>query len=319
MDLKKFEDYKREVILAYEKMKNEGTLPPKLQRPTQARLKEECLDVFNERYSDKDRNTFKAIFGERNSGAEYRQGVKASDADKFKALDNFLKGKVENIKEKTIELLAWMTNFEPRPHIPVNFYDPVGLKSLTIGSKESDKNPDFPEIEPSVEGVSEIQILNQSINDEAPKEIENVTFVEVPSPVQSLSINEQVNVPKKFNKAILAFTAVVIVLIGSYIFYRKGDRQCMYWDGKHYQPIACDQKVYRASVIPLDTFRLSHLEKITNKALITESEIGKAYYAKVGGKIEFYTMGGDHPTESRKRLMPVTKYIYEKYIVHNSK
>ncbi|WP_158797884.1 hypothetical protein [Pedobacter sp. L105] len=123
-------------------------------------------------------------------------------------------------------------------------------------------------------------------------------------------------VPRKFNKSILAFFGAFIIFSGSYIVYILRDHQCMYWDGGQYQSIGCNEKVNGATIIALDTSRLAHLKRITNLSSITINDIGKIYYSKVYGKVEFYTTGGENPNDSHKRLLPMTKYMYDKYVPH---
>lgn len=119
MDLDRFEDYKQAVIASYKKKKLAGTLPPNLEDHTSANLRNECMAVFHKRYSDKDKETFKAFYGEKESEAEYYQKMKVTSPDKFKPLHLFLKHNMhKGTHYKNIELLAWLIDFEPRPHRP---------------------------------------------------------------------------------------------------------------------------------------------------------------------------------------------------------
>lgn len=111
-----FEDYKREVILYYEKKKHEGRLNPNLHRHTTASLKKECIDIFASQYSDKDEHIFTAIFGKKNNAAEYLSVVKGADPDIFRPLSNFLKGKITRTNDRNIELLSWLIGFDQRPY-----------------------------------------------------------------------------------------------------------------------------------------------------------------------------------------------------------
>ena len=90
----------------------------------------------------------------------------------------------------------------------------------------------------------------------------------------------------------------------------------MYWDGKEYQSVGCNEKVDGANIVALDTARLEHMKKITNTGLSTRNDIRKVYYSKVDGKIEFYTGKGENPEDNRRRLLPMTEYIFEKYVLH---
>lgn len=92
----------------------------------------------------------------------------------------------------------------------------------------------------------------------------------------------------------------------------------MEWDKDHYESIACDQKVNGSVVVALDTSRLSHLKKITNIKSITRSDLRKVYYSKIDGTVEFYTTGGENPTDNRRRLLPMTEHMYEKYVLQKN-
>lgn len=318
MDLKRFDDYKKEVILAYKKKKNEGSLPSNLRDHTPANLKKECMDEFPGRYLDKDSETFKSLFGKGNNAEEYFQKIKASDPDIFRPLNTFLKKNTESgTHNRNIELLAWLINFEFRPHRPVDFYTKSEPEREKIIPKEPAPvaEPDVLAREPETEELKETDIINES--DEKIIIEEEVHGVSVITSDDTQNVNNKIiNIPRKFNKTIISFFGASIILICSYILYDKSKHQCMYWNNDHYQSIACDQKVNGAIIIAADTSRLEHLKKITNLSKITINDIGKVYYSKVYNKVEFYTTGGENPTDNRKRLLPMTKYMYEKYILH---
>jgi len=96
-----------------------------------------------------------------------------------------------------------------------------------------------------------------------------------------------------------------------------GKEQCMYWTGENYRPILCNQKIENTPIIALDPQQLSGLKKITQPDTLTRYSINKVGYAKLGQKdIEFYTTTGNHPTIYNKRILPMTAYILNKYIVN---
>lgn len=303
--MKRFEDYKREVILAYEKKKKEGTLPRKLASYTTANLKAECLNVFHNRYSEKDSETFKSLFGERDSGEEYVKRIKAEGPDKFKPLDNFLKGKVGTPKEITIELLAWFIDFEPRPYKSGDIYVLVKSEWESANTQTIQTPLPVPVSEPAPVSIQPENPQGET----QPKESELLSVLPIDAQISNIGY---LGIPVKFYKGIIAFFAAVIIIVGSYFIYDKP--QCMYWDGEQYQSIDCDQKVDGATIVALDTFRLAHLKRIKNIALITRNDIGKIHYSKINGKVEFYTTGGENPADSRKRLLPMSEHMYVEYV-----
>ncbi|WP_342332940.1 hypothetical protein [Pedobacter sp. FW305-3-2-15-E-R2A2] len=315
--MKRFEDYKQEVILAYEKKKKEGTLPPKLESYTTANLKAECLNVFHNRYSDKDSETFKSLFGERDSAEEYAKRIKAVGADKFKPLYNFLKGEIKAPKNISIELLAWFIDFEPRPYKPGDIYDLVKsewdsptAKKDSVREIANDHREETETREPN-----ETETIDKPIE---PEIIEEKFQKPTTTPLYDIGkVNDsKFGIPRKFNKTIFAFLAAFITLAGSYIFYDISKYRCMYWDNDHYESVACDQEVEGEIIVPLNKYSLEHLKRITNWATISRDDIGKVHYSKLNNKVEFYTTSGENPADNRKRLLPMTEYMYEKYVLN---
>jgi len=315
--LKRFEDYKQAVILAYQKKKNEGKLPRNLLLSTPANLKKECMQVFPDRYSDRDMETFSSLFEPANNAGEYLQKIRKASPDKFKPLDLFLKKDTKSgTSDKNIELLAWLIDFEPRPYRPGDIYDLVRSdmeSSVTQIDQAKVKDPASEEniIE---NAVDDNEIFDSSKDTEAlkhdPKEVSVTTLL------SSNDTKADYQIPPKFNKTILAFIAAFVILMGSYLFFDRTKQEYMYWDGSQYKAIAYDQKVDGSVIVPLDTFRLLHLKKIKNTAAITRNAIGKVHYSKINGKVEFYTTGGENPEDSNRRLLPMTEYMFEKYVLH---
>jgi hypothetical protein len=299
------EKYHREVIKAYQIKRDTDKLPDNLARPTDARLKAECLKVFKIRYTEKDNNTFSAIFESRSTLEEYYLRIKTSSADKFKSLKLFLIGKVDVPQEKTVELLAWIIDFEPRP---ATLYYRI---SSDNGFKEN-SNP----------------TSTDNLKTETPKK-ESVNTVESVSEEEKKH-EEKLNRIWLFNKKLkkkIAITTTILTIIlylGGYLYIHNevlfktlfrssltGQEKCMYWTGEHYETIGCNET--NATTIPLDTFKLAHFQRITLPDTLTKNSLGKVWYGKVNGKPIFYTAGGEDPLDSNKRLLPMTNYIKTKY------
>ncbi|MBB5635037.1 hypothetical protein HDF26_002236 [Pedobacter cryoconitis] len=317
--MKRFEDYKEEVILTYKKRRDEGALPYNLRNLTIANMRKECLAVFHRRYSKKDEETFKSLLNvERDSAQEYYKKLNESKADIFKALYNFLKEYSGDTKDKNIELLAWLIDFQPRPHVKPDTYELVKtewelsvIKGKVSGKKEIEED----------QIVDAYEITKAEFSESAPVRPINSLLGDIPSDNSPLdenpkSGNGKFGFPRKFNKAVISFVAAFLIMGGSYFFYDMNN-QCMYWNGDEYQSINCNQKVEGANIIPKDTFRLKHLKRIKNVAEITRDDIGKVHYSKVNGNVVFYTTGGENPTDSRKRLLPLSEHMYAEHVEGN--
>lgn len=135
--MKPFEDYKSEVLLAYQKKKEERSLSLDLLNHTPASLKRECINVFPSRYCEKDKETFKSLFGPADSKEEYYQKIRAADPDIFRPLNYFLKGRILKTHERNIHLLAWLINFDsdPKENIGPPIVPPPPPPSLLVRIK----------------------------------------------------------------------------------------------------------------------------------------------------------------------------------------
>ncbi|RZK47850.1 MAG: hypothetical protein EOO87_21165 [Pedobacter sp.] len=297
-------DYSAAVLADYEKKKKDGSLSPNLLDPKAGDFREDCLSVYRKRPKKEDEEILNLFFRTEIPQNGYYSFLEQTYAHQYKQLPKILAGKVSNAGLRYFELLAWLIDFQPRPSTAYykSIYndgnrtdDKVGdvdsLKSIEDKTKIEDKEKDF--------------VLQDESSNENNEETTKITVV-----------HKNPLISKKYYKTIGAFLGVFFVLIAAYIFSPK-NLQCMYWTGDHYEPIACDQKV-SASVIALDTFSVSHLKKISKRDTITTASIGKVHYTKVKiDSVDFYTTKGDHPTNSTKRLLPMTQYILDKYIPHH--
>jgi hypothetical protein len=121
-------------------------------------------------------------------------------------------------------------------------------------------------------------------------------------------------------RSIFAFLAAGTVCFTTYLLsgnnYSNIDlnnQRCMYWTGDHYQAISCNDKIDDVSIIALDTFKVNHLKRITRPDTLTGYSVRKVWYAKIDGKVEFYTHSGEHPVDHKKRLLPMSRLILSKY------
>ncbi|MGY3053072.1 hypothetical protein ACVWYG_001269 [Pedobacter sp. UYEF25] len=97
------------------------------------------------------------------------------------------------------------------------------------------------------------------------------------------------------------------------IFSKKSDthKECMYWTGDHYEAITCYKKIYGKEIIALDTLMLFHFKK--NPDTLTTYSLGKVWYLKKNGKLEFFSAFGHHTIFTDKELKPISAYIINNY------
>lgn len=270
-----FEDYKNEVLKSYQQKKNAGELSDNLSMPTPKKLRDECLMVLAGRYNRKDDEVIRLFFDPLNKYMDHAKSVERIDVGKFKPLINFVKGEINRTEDKNVKLLAWLIDFEPRPY---KFIMPANAEEETKG-----------EVTP----------------------LQKLTF----TPIKP---SNKKSIPKLFT--ILGVVILLLTTGGIYLIKYKfvgatysGEEKCMYWAEDHYQPIACTQKVEDALVIALDTVRLVQFKKITRPDTISIKSVGKVYYFKHNGRLEFFTSGGFHPVYLDRKLKPLTAYMLGNY------
>lgn len=271
MVLNTFKEYKKAVVLAYRQKKSAGILPRNLRDHTPANLKNECVNEFPSRYADKDSETFEALFGKAENKEEYFQKLRLSDPDIFRPLNNYLKGNTDETRDRNIELLAWLIDFDQRPFRPVDLSD-----------------HDQPLIKDNPIRVSNIERLRNQ-------------FLRFCKPVKDR--------PRSFLAGLVITTCILLL-------YFITKPRSMYWNGIEYRTVAFYQHIDGAFLVRIDTFQLAHQKKIKDWSMITRNSIGIVHYSKINNKVEFYNAGGTNPEDTTRRLLPLTVYMYEKYIVN---
>ncbi|MCW3160781.1 hypothetical protein [Chryseobacterium oryctis] len=90
--------------------------------------------------------------------------------------------------------------------------------------------------------------------------------------------------------------------------------ECMYWNGSEYKLVDCDDKnpLYD-NKIPVDEVELEFFKRILRKDTLTfENAVGKTWYSKFNGNVEFFTKDGVDPDTGRE-LKKSTSLMIEKY------
>ncbi len=303
-----FPDYVKLVVQDYERKKSLKTLSSRLVNPSPARLRDECLLVCKENFLRKDEGILRTFFNTTGEHAQYLNTINNYDIDKFRPLVNFLRDPAIKTDVKNIDLLAWLIDFNDRPFELGKNYIVEDEKSLgatinPVENNDEDKKPDGGHILP------------------------------LPPPISYNETTKSEQTSSKKNNGSLKKIGIYIGIAflaasGMYVYYNSGNHKsaamgttlpfaesCMYWTGDHYEQVSCNKKIKDALVIALDSFKLVHFKKITTPDTITHQHIGRIWYIKNEGNIEFYTSEGAHPVDMKKRLKPVTGYIIDKYIL----
>ncbi|ALL05509.1 hypothetical protein AQ505_08410 [Pedobacter sp. PACM 27299] len=299
-----FSDYKEKVLGEYQKKRAESTLSINLLHPTPGKLKAECLIVYMERYLQKDDQTLRLFFGLKDQSTNYAQSIRNFENDKFKPLINFLNRRTNDTEDKNIALLAWLINFEPRPY---KFGNSYALKSSAVSLDESTNNVI------NIENVD--NLIEQEVTSTSPEIVkEKIEPKEIGQTISQTLIGKTPTPTKKVILNATLSVAAVAIALGAALLFMSPTEECMHWTGDHYERISCNQKASDYPIIALDTEKVAHLKKITLPDTITKNGIGRIWYAKIEGELEFYTADGIHPVYTDKRLKPLTDYILDKYL-----
>lgn len=271
-----FEDYKKAVKQYYEKEK-EGNFSSFLLQPSRANLRKLCVERFKENTNSDDLNTF-AIFMGFEFKPEHRNRLKES-TDRFRTIENFLKGTTDSNDLETINLTAILVDFPSRPFLKFVKHQ-KGEKYIVNDVKSGEK-------------------------------------ISKPEKTQPIQIEKQPSKRKKLILGLLGFTALFSIgyTAKSLVLPQK---ECMQWQEDRYVEVDCQSETSNlyssSSVIPYDD-NISKLKKltVTDTTTFFNGEKAIIWYSKVNGYPEFFNGPGFHPATG-KGLRPVTDYIIDKYV-----
>jgi hypothetical protein len=314
-----FIDYRQRVMQEYDRKKESNILPYGLMHLTPANLKDECAKRCTKDVNRRDEKVIRDFCGDLNESRNCHAIIQRCDTDRFRPLVNFLKQKSVSTDEKNIELLAWLIDFPGRP--------------WEVWKKHSDEHPVLTEPEQATGDKVTASVHRDSTPATAGGKPtgDPINPGNVPIVVRDDGSNGNESTGEKIaetgnkgrlegkNTKRLAAVFMLSLIIGAGgIWWLIGGNQsggCMYWHEDHYESIACNQKVPDARIIALDTMKLKNFRKLTRPDTITYLAIGKVWYSKIDGKIEYYTSAGEHPLVFDHRLKPISKYIIDKYIL----
>jgi hypothetical protein len=284
-----FSDYKVQVVDFYKKNRENGWLPLNLINPTPSKLKNESILVFNSRGSEGDIGIIRQFFGHREDEGGYLKVIKTIDTDKFKPLVNFLKEQTQDTEDKNIELLAWLLDFNPRPY-------QFSLNTNIIPSGD-----------------------NKNITNESESKSEPIIL-----------LGYEISLPLKpwYQKRNLRLVPILLIALISFFVFNQSKssnfflsfggnkNQCMYWANDRYILKNCDEKMPQVQLIALDESKLNYFKKITRPDTLKITDISGVWYSKINKVIELYTSPGYHPIHNEKQLKPLSKYMFNKYILN---
>lgn len=316
-------DYIMLLMDAYKKKRTKNELSLLLVQSTPANIRRECVNVYQERYDRRDEPALRAFFGHAEQGRKFLQLIQGFETDKFKPLDNYLKGKNDRTDDKNVELLAWLIDFTHRPYVfDKNFILTEAEQAILQSGEESkaDHGQEFTysisqtkSEENSIEPVFPEQSLFEEVKE---KEVNkkgsgDIPHVSLPAGAKKGSIK----------KAGIILFSLLISGIGIFFFGKKnglllgnGQTGCMYWVNDHYEKTPCNKEITSQLVLPLNEEMMKNFKKITREDTITEKSIGVLYYLKTDNKPEYFTRGGRHPVHTDRTLKKLSQHIFDTYL-----
>ncbi|MGH1518424.1 hypothetical protein [Chryseobacterium sp. JK1] len=177
-------------------------------------------------------------------------------------------------------------------------------------------------IETEEENTTSIKFLLDGEEVSVPEKIFNIII--------KITNNPNFNVPdfmKKNGLGVLEFVFVAMLVTGGVVFsnpssnkntlglmsFMSPSQKYMYWNGEQFIETDSNNIGPEFDVIAKDEYKFKYLKKITRKDTMTvENSLGRTWYSKYNGDVEFFTSDGVDPG-NRRELRKSTSLIIKKY------
>lgn len=281
-----FDQYRACVLRTYENMRAANQLPDKLKFPTTKKIKAACLESCA-RYQRRDEKALGDFFGYQADIGAYQARIESCDNDKFKSIYQLLRGEIKKTEEKNIELLAWLIEFEQRPH-------EIG-REYPLPPKFEPKDNMAPPEETPVASPEKVSVWKYLVLAAACLiALTAGGFYWYNSSPAIPETEPTLQVPRDLAKA--------------------GDR-CMYWHEDHFETSTWGQVPTGVTAYRLDSADLRHFKKVTRLDTLTPWCVKKLWYFQGRNGIECFTAPGFHPLLPERRLLLLSATVYEHQIL----
>lgn len=307
--MKTIKEYKKAILKKYE----EGQIEY-LSQLSPAKIRQDCLLKFQNGLNKNDLIQFICFFG-LEEGSNYLKNIRkieSFDIDKFRPFKNFLNRVTEDTLDKNVELIAILTNFEPRPF---NKYRKQDLKEGPVIPVKKASEYD--------EKIFDSGLLRKKVGKKS-KILKNACSESITR--GQIKITESLFSSKKFLFALGMFLAIYVLMItAKYLFASKvstdkDDMRYMIWTGDSYKKAPYDILKSSANFNKIALFeesKMMNFKKISvtkSYPFFSEDDEPNLWYNKMGKHdIEFFSAPGKHPITG-KTLKAITPYIIKKYI-----
>ena len=311
-------DYIRLVKQAYKEKCANNELSLLLAQSTPAKIRQACLHLYKEQYESngcqmlrRDEQVLRDFFGPAESGKQFLQLIGKFETDRFRPLDNYLKGNNEKTDNTNLELLAWLIDFRHRPYsFDKNF-------QLTDEEKDFLANNGEEQTEPLTGKIClpEREEAQTTFQENETKEAP----VQTEAALGGTLIAGLKNGKKKreFKRAGIIILVLLICAGAIYALWQQkknANTVCVYWANDHYEPVPCHEETKGRIIIPMSLEKVRSFRRITQVDTITEWSVGRVYYIKDSNIIKCYTEDGMYPEDLNRNLKLLSHYIFDTHL-----
>ncbi|GGG14013.1 hypothetical protein GCM10011344_13320 [Dokdonia pacifica] len=318
MERKTFQTYKKEILEKYQEEKG-GEVRSYLIDPTRKRIREACIFLFEKRNEKTDKEILRRFFDFR-EGEDQQQKIENFHLNKFRPIDNFLKGKTKDPDNICVEMVSWLIDFKPRSYTIYFSYNTMYYPA---------KKNNLPNSSNSKESILEKSNTPNSIED--PKPIPNDLdngLSHNKNEDQDFENSPQVNPPQLW-KLLLTITTILILIVTITGYFLKDniqlitslpseEQRCMVWNEDHYEEVTPCPLESLARLQEYDKKLIDNFQKIEvniNTQFFYQNGSPRIwYYKKPNGKIDYFTANGFHPI-FKKDVKPISQHIINKYVL----
>ncbi|MCS3867581.1 hypothetical protein J3D55_000497 [Chryseobacterium ginsenosidimutans] len=264
----------------------------------------------------------------------FEQAKRESQKDTKSGLAFYLWGRLEDnhdfkISEKTL-IRYYEAFIENNSDVNIEPYKLDKLSQYIGYDDFKDFNYTYEKkIEGEGENTTSVKFLLDGEEVSVPEKIFNIII--------KITNNPNFNVPdfmKKNGLGVLEFVFVALLVTGGVVFSNPIDKNnrntfgfmnskfdteksYMYWNGEEYIGTDSSYISPEFKVVAMDKQQHKYLRRITRKDTMTvDNSLGKTWYSKYNGEVEFFTNDGIDPDNGRE-LKKSTSFMIEKYAGKN--
>ncbi|WP_298303779.1 hypothetical protein [Flavobacterium sp.] len=276
------EAYKKAIKVKFEQEKTKE-YSSFLLVPSRAQLRKLCRERFKNNTNIDDLKCFELFLG-----FEFNAGNKnkfQASTDKFRPIENFLKGETDLVDKEGINMAAILVDFQPRPF---NKFANLNPHDLT-------------------EEIKKTNVTTSKQNELVKKDDKPIIIKDDIITALKGNLKQKVGIG----------SLVVLGLFGAKSMFFK-EKECMEWKEDHYELVDCKgEHVEFASVKiikPYNEIEFSRKElKVCDTTKFFNGDKPLVWYSKKNNEVQFFNIDGENP-ENGAELRKVSLHIIDKYV-----